>query len=124
MFMFLSRLCPGPPSGQTSDRNVTMESPSVNTGSQTRSTDQQMGNELFVATEPSLARDRVNGNGSIHYPRLIVSMLITPHSEPTPILSFSLNFKWLMETLRRTDLDSGLPDTSPGNRGPETGQID
>ncbi len=46
-------------------------------------------------------------------------MLITPHSEPTPILSFSLNFKWLMETLRRTDLDSGLPDTSPGNRGLE-----
>lgn len=60
----------------------------------------------------------MNGNGSIHYLRLIVSMLITPRSEPTPILSFSLNFKWLMETLGRTDLDSGLADTSPGNRGP------
>ena len=45
-------------------------------------------------------------------------MLITPHSEPTPILSFSLNFKWLIETLGRTDLDSGLPDTSACNRGP------
>ena len=114
---------PRAPSGQTWDRNVTMDwgVRSVITGSQTRFADQEMGNELFVATLPSLAW--VNGNGSIHYPRLIVGMLITPHSEPTPILSFSLNFKWIMETLRRSDLGSGLTDTSPGNRPVlETGQ--
>ena len=104
---------PQAPSGQTWDINVTMDWGVSSRGSQTRFTDQEMGNELFVATLPSLVW--VNGNKSIHYPRLIVGMLITPHSEPTPILSFSLNFKWIMETLRRSDLDCGLTDTSPGN---------